>query len=352
MIMELVVLDVLRKAANDSNGQARLSKRRIRQILIDEYTKIHPLSDEAGEIFSESKIRTAIDRLIDHNYRGGPVVEYTSSTKNGREYRTGFYVENDFTDTELKFLVDSVMYSHIVDSELAEDLTKRIKNLSGKRLDDITPYTSEVIFGDRGPLSHINVLKNMNIILEAIDKERYLEFTLNSCNVVNNQITLVPDGKCCVIPLQVFLSNGHYYLLAQYELKKKDYKFRLDLMTDVEITTKEIHAFGSQVNSIAQYRAEYIDQHPFVMGNNPQRFTLRVERTALTILVSTFGSAVEVVPGTVTDTTVDVRVRATSQGMKFWLLMNYKSVTLLKAEPKFVKEMEAAVAILKEKYSK
>ena len=197
------------------------------------------------------------------------------------------------------------------------------------------------------------MLGNMDTILKAIDENRYVEFTFNKCNVVDGEIVLVPESsKRCVIPLQVFMSNGYYYVLALYELNGKDYKFRLDLMTDVDVSEKEIPTFGSSPNTIVKYRAEYIAQHPFVMGNNPQPFTLRVKRKDLTILASTFGSAVQMLPGTVTDTTVDARVHATAQGMKYWLLMNYDSVTVLDAESKFMKEMAEAVETLKEKYFK
>lgn len=353
MIMELVVLDLLRRSANESDGKARLSKTQIQKRLIEEYKVIHPHPDEAEEIFSSSKIRTAIDRLMDHGYPGAPVVECAvTHRKDGSEYRTGFYVEKSFTDIELKFLVDSVMYSKAIDSKTAEDLTRRIKSLSGKRLDITTPYTSEAVFGRRDSVSNIDVLGNMDIILDAIFKNRYLKFTFHKYDVVQNKIVLCPNRKCCVIPLQVFLDGGQYYLLAEYALKQKVYTFRLDLMTDLVITEKKIESNRFEVDRVAKYRADYIQQNPFLMGGKPEQFKLRAERSALSILASTFGTDVAVMSGTVTDTTVDVVVVASAEGMKLWLLLNYDTVTLLDAPSGFCKDMEEIVQQLKEKYLK
>ena len=386
MIMELAVLELLQKCANESNGKARLSKRKIQELLIEDYNNQHNNLEEAEKIFTASKVRTAIDRLILHDDKlndeeepdlddqmylvdqetfdeqldtedqreiNGKLISYTITEHDGgRSYRTGFHVNRSFTDMELKFLIDSIMYSKTIDTESAEDLSNRLKGLSNKKLAAITPYTSGVVFGQRGPASNVDVLKNMNTILDAIISDCYLEFTENVFDVVDNKIVLTPLKKNCVIPLQVFLNNGQYYMLAKYELKKKEYQFLLDLMTDLNITKTKVGNFSSEVNSVVTYRSDYIRQHPFVMGGKPEWFTLRVKRTALTIVVNAFGTDIKIIPGSVTDTTVDVKVNAAPGGMKFWLLINYKDVSLVNANPEFIKEMEAAVGMLEEKYLK
>lgn len=347
MIMELAVLDVLRKQAIHGNGRP-LSKTQIRQQLIQGY----PDSTKAEKVFTPSKIRTAIDRLIAHgDQTHHPIIHYAStSSDNGRTYRNGFYVTNDFTDMELKFLIDSVMYAKVMDSASADALCKRLQSFSGKRLKEITSYAEAAVFGLRGPDSGVDVLANMNTVLMAISAYRYLRFTKNVYDMVDQQITLLPEKKCCVIPLQVFLDNGQYYMLAEYGLKKKVYTFRLDLMTDLVITEKKVDTCHFEVDNVVRSRAEYLKQHPFVMGGQPQRFTLRVNRDVLSILVGTFGSEITVLPGTVTDKTVDVWVKASVQGMKQWLLLNYASATVIEADAEFMNQMKEASQLLKEKY--
>ena len=386
MIMELAVLELLQKCANESKGKARLSKRKIQELLIKEYTNQHNDIKEAERIFTASKVRTAIDRLILHDDKSnddenpdlddqmylvdqktfdeyldsedqreikGSLISYTITRHDsGRSYRTGFHVNKSFTDMELKFLIDSIMYSKSIATKAAEDLSNRIKSLSNENLAKITPYTSGVVFGQRGPASNVDVLENMNTILNAIMADCYLEFTENVFDVVDNEIVLTPLKTNRVIPLQVFLNNGQYYMLAEYELKKKEYKFRLDLMTDLNITKTKVGDFSSEVNSVVTYRSDYIKQHPFVMGGKPEWFTLRVKRTALTIAVNAFGTDIKIIPGSVTDTTVDVKVKASPGGMKFWLLINHEDVTLLEANQKFFEGMEKAAETLKQKYLK
>lgn len=351
MVVELAVLEVLRKQAIQGNGEEHpLSKTKIRERLLEEYADV----EDVHKVFTPAKIRTAIDRLIDHGDQTNKQIVYYQSTSrdDGSDYRTGFYVKNDFTDMELKFLIDSVMYSRVMDSASAEDLSKRLQSLSGKALKDVTLYTSEAVFGRRGPASGVNVLENMKTILKAIFEFRYLRFTKNIYEMENNRIVLLPEKQYCVIPLQVFMTNGQYYMLAEYGLKKKVYTFRLDLMTDLVITRKKVDTCHFEVDDVVRTRAEYLRQHPFVMGGEPQRFTLRVNRDVLSILVGTFGTEITVVPGTVTDKTVDVWVTASEQGMKQWLLLNYDSVSVIEATPKFMQAMKETSQLLREKYAK
>ena len=164
MIMELAVLELLQKCANESNGKARLSKRKIQELLIEDYNDRHNDLKEAERIFTASKVRTAIDRLILHDDKSnddekpdlddqmylvdqktfdeqldsedqreikGSLISYTiTEHDNGRSYRTGFHANKSFTDMELKFLIDSIMYSKTLDTESAEDLSDRIKSFS------------------------------------------------------------------------------------------------------------------------------------------------------------------------------------------------------------------------------
>ena len=352
--MELAVLDVLQQSASESNGEKRLSKTQIRQKVIEKYKRYFSTEKEAGAVITPSKLRTAIDRIIAYDDISDHQVLFFKSfeREDGSDYRTGFYVRNNFSDTELLFFIDSIMYSNAIDTPSAEDLTKRLQSLANKRLSQIAPYATELAFGPRGPMSNAKVLDNMRTILEAISAERQLKFTLHICDIVGDRIVCMPAKKHRVIPLQVYLNNGQYYMLAQYELNKTAYSFRLDLMTDLHITKKQVESSRLEVDKLVPYRSEYIQQHPFGMGGDVQRFTLRVNRNVLTILLSTFGANVTVVPGTITPKTVDVWVKSSLQGMKYWLLMNYKAVSVVKASPEFMDEMAEAVDTLRDKYAK
>lgn len=270
-----------------------------------------------------------------------------SETKEGIVRRTNYYYANAITDAELKFLLDSTLYSSIINQKHANRLAKNIQNLSGKHLKDMTQYAA--VFGETRYSPSNDVLSNVELLMQALGKSK-VTFQLN---VYSTGKRLVPAKKehDTVNPHYVVMGSGRYYLLATYDNSEKVYYFRVDLMTDIRIT-KEPSVGREKIPELKNGIdwSKYMFQHPYMVTGTVERIKLRIKKEHFTQIIDWFGTDIRVLSET--GDTVDVEVRACEKAMKYWLLSYGESVEALNMTPGFAEEMREAAKIIYEKYGK
>ena len=140
------ILDILRKYTDENH---RLSQKDIEIILEKEY------SMKAGR----KAIKRNLMDLIDFGYNLG----YTEITRNGKSGEeticTDWYLERDFSDAELRLLIDSVLFSKHIPAKQCKELVGKLEGLSSNyfssRMRHISPlewhpaFLSSVISASR-----------------------------------------------------------------------------------------------------------------------------------------------------------------------------------------------------------
>ena len=111
------ILDILRKYTDEDH---RLSQREIMEILESEY-------DMKAE---RKSVKRNLMNLIDWGYN----IEYSESVrvnKNGEEeiLYTDWYLERDFSDAELRLLIDSLLFSKHIPYSQCKELIEKIEGL-------------------------------------------------------------------------------------------------------------------------------------------------------------------------------------------------------------------------------
>ena len=114
------ILDILRKYTDEDH---RLSQREIMKILESEY-------DMKAE---RKSVKRNLMNLIDWGYN----IEYSESVrvnKNGEEeiLYTDWYLERDFSDAELRLLIDSLLFSKHIPYSQCKELIEKIAGLSNR----------------------------------------------------------------------------------------------------------------------------------------------------------------------------------------------------------------------------
>ncbi len=119
------ILDILRKYSDEEH---RLSQREITELLKSEY----------GMVADRKAIRRNILGLMDCGYE----IEYTESVRMVPNPKTGepeesyiwsdFYLVRDFSDAELRLLIDGVLSSGHIPYNQRLELMKKLENLSSK----------------------------------------------------------------------------------------------------------------------------------------------------------------------------------------------------------------------------
>lgn len=334
MELSYMIVEVLKRHSLEKNT---LNQTQLLQCLQSDYPHL-------AEEITEKKVRSALEKMIAQESTLPDESRVLRCTDAKRKKR--YWVDNSLSDAELKFLIDSVVYSNIINTKNAQSLAKRIQGLSGKRLRDLTPYASGA-FGKQKYAAAINVLKNVEAIAAAQEARRKISFDLNTYIAQNGKIVLRPMGKHTVSPLETVLHNGRYYLLACYD-GDRIYSFRVDLMTGIRQTAEPARRDVPALKSFR--RDEFMRRHPVMYAGQIRRFTLRGRKDSLTQIVDTFSDAATIVPGSEMEETVDLWVDASDGAMKFWLLQYGDVVEAIDLPGDFAAELKKCVEALSQKY--
>ena len=100
-MLTLHILDILKRFSDEEH---RLSQKQIQDILADENEKYKMSVDRKA-------IKRNLQDLIDAGYDIQCEERNRGSGETANSIKTGFYIERDFTNVELKYLIDSVVFS-------------------------------------------------------------------------------------------------------------------------------------------------------------------------------------------------------------------------------------------------
>lgn len=216
----------------------------------------------------------------------------------------------------------------------------------------MTSYAAGNLFGRQRLTVDVDVLENIQLIMNAADRDAFISFNFNVYDVVRKKIGLKKTGSYTVKPIQIILGDGRYFMLARYQNKDKIYTFSVDLMSEIAVNNEVRDEVKTENLKRDINRARYSLQHPYNMGGTPEHFKLRVKRDYLSRVVDMFSYEIKIIPNSITETTVDIKVRASQEGMKRLLLFHYDGVEILAPSDNFEEQLLEAVNALCEKYLK
>ena len=173
----LNILDILCRYTDEDH---RLSQKEIAEILRTEY----------GMEAERKTIRRHLLNLIDCGYE----IEYSESVRMVPNPKTGvpeesylwsdFYLVRDFTDAELRLLIDGVLSSKHITASYSKDLIERLSRLSNKFFRSHIKHVYSV--NDWSKTDNMAVFLNIELIDEAIEKGLQIQFEYNKYGVDNN----------------------------------------------------------------------------------------------------------------------------------------------------------------------
>lgn len=325
------ILEVLRKhaidgAEQDDEGNRYLTRQQIVDLLENDYgihTQIKAVGDNLTRLYEVGMDYPELGFKLEYLEGERNAVGASSSKGEKQLLRKGWRwaEESEFEPSEIRMLVDTVIASPVIPE-------KQAKTLIGKLL----PLTTEEIaVPDIERVGHkaarnSEFFLNLELLNEAIQQRKRVLFFLGRFDQNGTLCKLSPRrsaGPYRVVPMQLLISKGHYYLLAHYSGNDKVYKFRVDLMLDVSIDGESREdASGSKVN-IVKFR----EQHSYMMSGKVLKVTLRIDKRRLHTLYDQFGTHVHF--KNEQEDTIDVELKAALYSVLFWALQYYRSVEVL-----------------------
>lgn len=311
------ILDILRRY---SDVDHRLSQKDIADILKTEY-----------DMDADRKtIKRNLMNLIDFGYE----LEYSESIRVGRHGEeetiyTDWYLERDFSDSELRLLIDSLLFSKHIPYSQCKELIEKIEGLSNRY------FKSKVRHVCNLPVDqpqNAELFYTIEILDEAIERNRQVMFHYGDYGTDKKlHLRERKDGKAkeyLVNPYQMVATNGRYYLIGNIERYDNISHYRLDRIRDIEITdmpAKPQRKVEGLENGLDL--PKHMAEHFYMFSGESQRVIMRTTPGMAGELIDWFGNGV-----TFSDETEDsviAHVTANLQAMRFWALQYAPYVTIL-----------------------
>lgn len=354
-LLILNILDILRKYTDEDH---RLSQKEIAEILKNEYDmkadrkairrNLLNLMDCGYEIEYSETIRNVpvkdkkTGEILRDKDTGEPVMEEN-------ELWSDFYLKRQFTDGELRLLIDSLLFSRHIPYSQCKDLVKKLEDLSNIYFKSRVRYISTL---PEDKTDNRQLFYNIEMLDEAISKNRkvsfrYVEYQTDKKLHEKRR----PDGSIreyVITPYQMAAREGKYYLICNYDKYDDVSNYRLDRIRDIRILDEPGKPF-SELEWSGNRRldlAEYMKEHVYMYSSENVHVKFRIVKPMITDVIDMFGK--EVVFSDEDETHVTVAVKTNERAMEQFAKNFAPDVEVLQPErlrEKLKEELKRAVEV-------
>ena len=311
------ILDIL-KRYTDTNH--RLSQKAIIEILDSEY--------------SMKADRKAVKRnllnLIDFGYD----IEYSEAVRKGKSGEdevifTDWYLVRDFSDAELRLLIDSLLFSKHVPYSQCKELIDKLKRLSNTYFDAKVKHICNL--PEHMP-SNKQLFLTIEILDEAISGGKQVSFRYNEFGTDKKLHPRRDETgnvrEYIINPYQIVATNGRYYLICNYDKYDDVSNYRVDRITDIELLDnpakpmRKVTGLEHGLN-LPKHMAEHI----YMFAGDSASVIFRAKRYIVGEVIDWFGSDVKF--SNDKGDTVDVRVSVNANAMFCWAMQYGQHIEIL-----------------------
>lgn len=310
-LLILNILDILRR---ESDKDHRLSQRDIADRIAAQY----------GMEPDRKAVKRNLMDLIDFGYD----IEYTETVRRTPNPKTGeleenrilsdFYLVRDFDDSELRLLIDSVLFSRNIPSAQREALIAKLEKLSSQYFRARTGHIRSM--PDTAAPSQ-QLFLTIEVLDEAISRRRQAAFHYTEYGLDKRpRLRLDGEGnprRYVVNPYQIVAASGRHYLLCNYDKYDDLAHYRLDRIVDIELLDTPAKPMGRVKGlehglDVPRHMLEHI--YPFSGETAP--VTFRAKRYLLSEIIDWFGDGIQI--SDVTEDEFTVRVTVDLEAMRRW----------------------------------
>lgn len=210
-LLGLKIMDLLRK--NNDDKSEGLTQMEICRRLKTQY----------NTIVERKTINRHMDALLDYDNYNGKHLECTIKERSdGIETKTGFRYRSDFSEGELKVLIDSVLSNKHISKRYSNELANKIEASLGMSKGLIKKLTKNIEFYDEQyKPSNPSFFYYVEQICEAIENKK--DVSIRECkydiNKDDHKVKRVYGPLRVVSPVQVFMLEQEYYMVALFDRK-------------------------------------------------------------------------------------------------------------------------------------
>ena len=297
------ILDILKRY---TDADHRLSQKEIADILAKEY--------------SMKVDRRAVKRNLMNLIEFGYNIEYSESirmvkNKDGTEEETSllsdFYLSRDFTEGELRLLIDSLLFSKHIPYSQCKELIRKLEGLSNIYFKSRVKH---IMTFPENQANNKQLFLNIELLDEAISKQRQVSFRyLEYGTDKKMHPRKAADGNerlYVINPYQMAAKEGKYYLICNYDKYDNISNYRLDRITNLKILDTPSKPFeslnGADHKHLDLY--QYMTEHVYMFSSENVHVKFRITKPMISDVIDMFGKDVRFSDETDTHVTVSVNV--------------------------------------------
>lgn len=303
----------------DSLEPKKMALIRILQIFQKYSDYNHPLKQEdiANYLDSDYGIsieRKAISRNISLLKEAGFEIE---SGHNG-----SYLEEREFTDAELRILIDGVLSSKHIASKYTKDLIDKLCSLSSKYFRSHVKHIHTV--NDWEKTENRAVFYNIEIVDEAIEQKKQICFDYNKYGL-DKKLHRTCTHRAS--PYQLILHNQRYYLMARNEYWKNMAYYRVDRITNMSLTEDKL----VPITSVEGYEnginyKELSTALPYMYTDKPECVEFIAEEFIIDQIIDWFGKDISI--SKYGENKLKVSVKVSPMAMEHWAMQYINHVVI------------------------
>lgn len=260
--------------------------------------------------------------------------------------QNGYYLrERDFDDSELRLLVDSVLFSKNIPTNQAKDLIEKLQGLSSKYFSLKVKHVANI-----NAMEHTNnkqFFYNIELLDEAIENGFQVMFMYNKYGE-DKQLHPRKDSKTLFNPYQMVASNGKYYVIGNVDKYTDASYYRLDKISDIEIISKPVkpmYKVGGLEKGLNL--PKHMAEHIYMFSGKSKKVLFKIDKSRLDDVVDWFGTDFKIRKSTTNYYLISVDVNTTA--MYYWALQYGQYAEIL--QPKDLrKQLQSTIADMYNRY--
>ena len=338
--MNLIILEVLKKNSDENN---KLSNKEIEDYIRDDY----PVTVD------RHTVKRNLKRLYDCGIGVERVVKNESLGEQGGWL---WYFERDITDGEMRMLIDGLLFSKYIPYSECAELIEKLENLCSLNF-----RTSSHCLPKNRPENKM-IFLNIEDLMQAMTAKRKVSFNYQRNKIDEKTYKLVKyevlndDGtmrRYEVSPVEIVITNGHYYLVAIFDKGENLYHFRLNNICNLDILHSEK---CRKIQDIPMYSKgfkldAYMKERPYMLASGKSvRVVFRLFSFMIDQVLDWFGKDVSFKddPGAAEDT-IKAEVIVNEKAMLYWAMQYGHFIEVL--EPKDLRdEIRNTIDVMAKKY--
>ena len=218
-----------------------------------------------------------------------------ASAEDKRQYYTNLYYDQEFTDAELRWLIDGILYSRNVPHADRDVIIGKLCELGNRHFRKNMNMKKIRRLAEEEPMNE-ELFQNIDQIGQAIDEGKKITCVYNYMgpDFRLRPVYGDPDYHQLLNPYAMVARNGFYFLVCNKDNYSDMTHYRIDRMTGVTVTDlpvkspRMLDGFESGLNL-----QEYMERNINMAFGKPERITFVAEGRAIPGIIDAFGKGVQ-----------------------------------------------------------